>query len=541
MFEHGQSGSKNPQMQDAGVFPRMRPREVVPLSSSGNVPLAVLLVLVAASAGCVAQLPLGGVAAADATPTTGPAGALPADWYLRAMPSELTDPEHDHADWAQHAGLSTPNFRVLGYDALSSAALGSTPTGMGCGGTGTTSEGRRIAVVHSISTDVAFLVADVTDPAHPVYLGEYLLPNVVVWDATVTADGKHALVGAYPFIFGDGLKLPPGASFPVQPQFRDWCTGETRDAGPEQYFIMGPALVMVGLQDPTAPTLEQWIPQPVIGPHSVTSDTIDGVTFATSSVTNLMHDASYYSFFQVVDTPAGGVLQPLSVIQAPGMRGLDGNGHIDVELAKHPVTGQLLAYLANWNDGVAIFDLSIPQAPVQIGHWADADAGSLHETLPMNELWDGKHYTLAGQEVGEPVDLPSGWVYVLDTTDPANPVEVGRWTLPVKPKWDGGLQFSTHYVEVVNRTMFVANYHGGLWAVDLSNVAQPLAIGLFVPDRASPTPHENCPCEPSIEDVVAFEDGTLTVWDAAGGVYALSFDASDPAPAAPAWPVEAAP
>jgi len=272
----------------------------------------------------------------------------------------------------------------------------------------------------------------------------------------------------------------------------------------------------------------------------VSTAQIDNVTYVMSSVTNLVHSGSYYSFFSVQDTPAGSVLQPLAVIQAPGMPDNPaGNGHIDVELQKHPITHQLLAYLANWDTGLEIYDVSDWKMPTQIGHWADGKNGSLHEAKPMTQLWDGKLYLVAGQEVGEPVDLPSSWTYVLDITDPAHPKEVSRWTLPVKVKWDGkvdgGLEFSAHYLEVVNRTMFVANYHGGLWAVDLSNLTHPQAVGIFVPYLVTPKPAKGCPCGPSIEDALAWPDGVLTTWDNSNGVYQLRFDDKMPTLPAPAW------
>ncbi len=505
---------------------------------------AAALAIAALAAGCVA--PGGREDEADAA--FRPSALLPADWAELGVP---WGDEHDHADATQHAGLTTPNFRVLGYDPLVTEATGTTLTGMGCGGVANATDGRRLAVVHSISTDVAFVVADVTDPDAPAMLGEYYLPNVVVWDATITADGKHALVGAYPWAFGGptNLVLPgsggshasdvPPTAFRVQPMWRDACTGEVRAAGLDQYVPYGPAILLVSLADPSNPRLEDWVPQPAVGPHSVTSAMIDGTVYATSSVTNLVHEASYYSFFEVVETPAGGKLSPLSVIEAPGVESPRLNGHVDVEIAKHPVTGTVLAYLANWDGGVAVYDFSNPRAPAPLATWKDGNAGSIHETLPLATTWDGRHYTIAGQEVGEPADLPSGWVYVLDTTDPAKPEEVSRWTLPVKPDWDGGLQFSTHYVGVVGRTLFVTNYHGGMWAVDLTDVQSPHTVGLFVPDRASPKPHASCPCGPSVEDVVPDEDGTLTVWDGAGGIYELRFDATDPAPPLREWPTRA--
>lgn len=504
--------------------------------------LAVLvLAIVAGLAGCV-QTPQAPVTASADVPALG-GNPLTAGWWERAVPA---GEGHKHNDPAQHQNLSTPNFHVLGWDPLVSESLGATATGMGCGGTGTTSAGKRIAVVHSITSEVAFVVADVTDPAHPKYLGDFYMPNSVVWDATVTLDGMHAIVAAdtaalLPLMGRNPeLPIPPGnLTVPVSGiGFRDACTGEFRSATKDltSYVPYGPGIVMVGLQDPTHPKLESWIPQPVIGPHSVSVAEIDNVTYVMSSVVNLVHSASYYHFFTVVDTPAGAQLQSLAIIQCPGMPDNPaGNGHIDVELQKHPLTHQLLAYLSNWDTGLEIYDVSDWSMPTQIGHWADGKNGSMHEAHPLSELWNGKLYLVAGQEIGEPTDRPSSWIYVLDITDPAQPKEVSRWTLPTKVKWDGGLQFSGHYLEVYNRTMLVANYHGGLWAVSLQDPAKPETVGIFVPYLVTPKPAQGCPCGPSIEDVVAWPDGVLTTWDNSNGVYQLRFDDLMPTFPAPVW------
>lgn len=496
--------------------------------------------------------------------------AVPDGWWLTSIPSTLTDEKHDHGNRSEHANLTTANFHVIGWDPLVTESYGTTLVGMGCGGAVDRADGKRLAVVHSIATDVSFVVADITDPAEPMMMGEFYMPNAVIWDADITADGNHVLVGAYPYaIFGEAVPvlppplgtaapyegsysfvghhgaIPPASELPtpvdgapLQMQYRSACTGGAWVdlAGPESYFPYGPGVVMVGIQDPATPTLEDWVPQPAIGPHSVSSALIDGTLYATASVTNLHHESSYYSIFEVVDLPTGGKLAPLSVIPAPGVNSPNLNGHIDIFISKHLGDGKTYGYLANAY-GMYIYDLTNPRAPLRVSYFANDNMGSLHTTYTFPEMWGDKVYMIAAEEVGEPVDLPSGWAYILDITDPANPNEVGRWTLPVKPKWDdGGLMFSPHYVAVMNHTMFVSNYHGGLWAVDISDPTMPMASGLFVPDRESTAPFGGAETYgPSIEDVIVHPDGVITTWDGAGGVYNLHFMESMPGALAPPW------
>jgi hypothetical protein len=482
-------------------------------------------------------------------------------WWLDQVPSSKDDPDHDHSSHADHANLTTPNFQEIGWNPLVTDEDGQTPSGMMCGGATTREDGGRIAIVHSISDEVAFTVADVTDPENPKHLGEVYLPNAVTWDADISADGMHVVVSAYPVgVFGGEPSAPPPASQVEetlttaegqaqvqaasdqrevwQPEmlYRDACTGETREIATEHYVPYGPGLVLFGIQDPSEPTFEDWRSQPVVGPHSVGSHEVDGTLLATASVTNLAHEASYYSMFEIQDTLTGASLVPYSTIRAPGVMSPELNGHVDAWVEEHSQTGQVLAYLANWN-GLYVYDISTPQAPVEIGHWQDGDEGSMHTAYPFPETRDGRQYLIAGQEVGQQGDRPTGWIYLLDVTDPTSPAEVSRWTLPVKPEWDaGGLQFSTHYVDVYEDTMFVSVNHAGLWAVDISEMEDPRAIGTFVPDRPSPEPWNGGNHTPHVGDVVVDQDtGVITAWDLAGGVYQLTFDDQMPVEPAPKW------
>lgn len=505
--------------------------------------LTVLLVASATISGCI-----GGQDAPTGAGGDNGMESVPDNWWVDAVPSSINDPDHDHSNRAHHAELSTPNFEIVGYNPLITDFHNETLTAMGCGGAVTRDDGRRLAVVNSLGTDTSFVVADISDPSNPEFMGEFYMPNAVVWDADISADGNHVLVGAYPrAVFGStGVTTPPippaedaflaaaGKSMPVY--FTDAC-GNTSEVGPLNYIPYGPGIVMVGIQDPTTPTLEDWVSQPVIGPHSVGSQMIDGVLYATSSVTNLVHEGSYYSIFEISTVNGVSKLVPRHEIRTPGIPPPTAlNGHTDVFLHKHPITGATLAYLANW-DAMYVYDISVPGTALEVSVWKDGNRGSVHTTFPFPYLVDDKQYLIVGQEVGEPVDLPSGYVYILDVTDPANPTEMGRWTLPVKPKWDnGGLMFSPHYVSVLNDTMFVSNYHGGLWAVNIGDMTKPQASGIFVPPYDSPNPWREGSYGPGLEDVIIdYTNGVLTTWDYSGGVYQLKFNQLMPTVLAPVW------
>lgn len=499
---------------------------------------AALLVVLVLAAGCVAPA----TTPAPEAAATGPDALL---WAERALPF---GGGHDHFDVAHHAGLSTPNFQLVGWDPLATDRFAGAGAGAYfCGDARADADGRRLAVVHSFYSDVAFVIADVTDPAAPVKLGELVLPAGRAYDVTLTADGRHVVVGANP-----SVRAPsPAAALPGVALWKDACTGATAPVGALPH---GPATVLVDVQDPRAPLVVDSFPAPALGPHSVTAADVDGRQLVAVSINNLVHAASHFQFFEVV----GGSLELLGAHQAPPRAEANGapvlNGHVDATIAKHPVTGQLLAYLADWDAGMIVLDISDPLVPRELsrfnpytggGHWVTGvETGNLHEAIPIEGLWDGRHYVLAGQEIlGHPAANPTGWVWILDDTDPSDVQLVGRWTLPFDVEWEMPLQFSTHYVSLVGRTMFVALYHGGVWAVDLSTEAalrDPPTVGAFVPANAPPVPAASTGADvvgmPTVMDAVPLPGGDIVVFDGQSGLYVVRYDASRPMPAPPSWP-----
>lgn len=481
-------------------------------------------------------------------------------WAQRALPF---GDSHDHWDRSQHQDLSTPNFELLGYDSLVSPFLERTASGGLCGDAGDRGD-RRIGVVHALSDQVAFTLVDVTDPAAPFQIGEFVLPNTGSRDVALTEDGMFVAIAVSTPVVPPHLPVglvPDAAAVPEPPVFRRACDGaefplvdssgwqDQQPPGPLDYAPYPPGVMLVSIEDPEVPEIVSYYPLPVLGAHSVTGGELDGTQVIVASVVNLATAASNFWFFTVEETPAGPQLVPGGMFQdsAAAANAPLLNGHNDAWVQVHPGTGQHLAYLANWNQGMAILDISNMANPTVIGRWHDnpspnADlqsdgTGSVHDAFPMRELTsDGRHYTFIGQEIlVHPADTPSGWIKILDTTDPTNPVDIGEWTLPVDVEWAQQLVWSTHYLDYWQDTLFIAHYHAGVWAVDLTNLQNdpyPPAIGAFVPANEPLIPPQDAGYDwtPTVMEMNVLSTGDIVVWDSASGVYVVRFHADHPAP-----------
>lgn len=526
--------------------------------------MLALLLVAGALAGC-----LGGSDESQTT-TTGP---IPTDtsWAANALYAG-GDPEgqdfvvgHDHSDRALHQNLSTPNFEVLGHDPLSTGYHGAPSGGYYCGGVSRDGE-RQYAVVNSFTSNVAVVVVDVTDPAEVRMVGELVLTNTHIYDADVTEDGAYVVLATSPLdpLFPDPNDPAPSSardavrreaaladrgpqSRTVQAQWRG-CAGAE---GPLDEIPYGGGIMLVDLSDPTSPAVADFVSTPALGPHSVSTAEVDGTRFAVASVTNLAYTASTFDFFTVEDTPLGGKLVPYGAFSAhyDQQANTEGdvllNGHVDATLHEHPGTGEAIAYLANWDAGLTTVRLDGPGQITELATWGarDPDAGSgmtgsIHSAMPLDVMWGDRHITVTGQEVGSrPAGRPTGQIVLLDTTDPADPQPVARWTLPVDVQWSGDLHFSTHYPAMVDQTLFVASYHAGVWAADASEAHWPNlpSLGVFVPaaDSGSQAVTDTA-YAPNVPDVLALRDGSLVAFDSTSGAYTLRFhDDGSVAPAAP--------
>jgi hypothetical protein len=514
------------------------------------------------------------------TPVQSPSWATDAI-FLGADP-ESTDfiPDHDHNDRALHAGYSTPNFELLGHDPLLSSYYRTSAGTAWCGDVAKEGD-RRLAVVHSFSTDVALSVIDVTDATKPTMVGELVLPYDFTYDVAIFEDGRYAVIAGNPDLATDPppTRLANG-NLPWSGRWRDACGTVTPMAGPADGVPHGYSALLVDLEDPAAPFVADFYEYPGgRNVHSISTAMIDGIRYVATSglgaipctlpnvagnpvpnpvpcepqvprYGNLM---SHFDLLTVEETAAGPRLVVNNVIIPSDQTHLDpsllylSNGHTDATIEKHPVTNQTLAYLADWDGGLHVVRIDAVGQTTPVATWGTAPGGdnsqmtgNVHSVRPVAGLRDGKHLLLVGQEVvGRPAGRPTGQVAVLDVTDPAVPTRLAKWTLPIDISWSPaqGLIFSTHYPVLTNDTLFVSLYHGGVWAADFSEEKWPdlPSIGVYLPtEEAAGDPHVVSP-SPEVLETLWLGGDDLLIFDGNSGAYTLRFHgpSADVPPAAP--------
>ncbi len=145
-----------------------------------------------------------------------------------------------------------------------------------------------------------------------------------------------------------------------------------------------------------------------------------------------------------------------------------------------PVANQSLLYVANWDAGLRIVDLSVPSAPVEIGSWNDYPAGHSGNLHTVATEWIGdRRITVGSPEIGFAVVGGVGYatneeppvVYILDTTDPADVQLLGLWENPQGAKTGrtelGEALNSPHNVQLEGGLLYLAHYDLGMYVVDL--------------------------------------------------------------------------
>ncbi|HJQ92923.1 MAG TPA: hypothetical protein VJ874_01410 [Candidatus Thermoplasmatota archaeon] len=311
-------------------------------------------------------------------------------------------------------------------------------------------------------------------------------------------------------------------------------------------------IYVVDIEQKDNPTLDTFFPLPVNGPHTLTwfrhpgdgeqylatctydlvTDPGTGALLATVPITQrvLIHRVVKEPGSPATLVPVGQFTIPE---QAPAGRLFLPH---DTRVQVHPsYEGQdhLLLYIAYWDKGLRILDITDPRSPqlTEIGQTTDfspSALNNLHLAQPFDDAIAGRHVTVTQPEIPQ-VDGETGQLTFFDTTDPTAPEKLGHWTLPPGDQGQlgiAGFDFSPHNFDLWDGKVALGHFHAGVWVVDVQdeeNLRHPRSVGFYMPSKA----RDDSPArQPNVWGVFVqeMEDGPLLfAIDEATGLYILRY------------------
>ncbi len=385
-----------------------------------------------------------------------------------------------------------------------------------------------------------FVIIDIGDPSNPRAMGEYNAPNG--FDIEVSGDGE--------LVF-----------FATQRSSVEEIAGNAQTNDDSQLAPRG--VHVVDVRTPGEPTLLTFLPVPYNGPHTIEyyddgdrellfvqtydllANTVPsstgqaaGTALATAAegAVPLTQRVNIYEITR--DRSAGSLrvaLVPIAQFQLndPPQAGKLFFPH-DVSIQVHPLRGSTYMYVAYWDRGVRIVDISdLPRADMALGpddvpllqeigafnEFSPSSRNNIHLAAPFDALIDGRHITVAEPEIVTADE--SGYITFIDTSDatrPAKACATSYWTLPV-PLVTTGFDFSPHNFDTFDDKVALAHNHAGIWILDASDLCHPRAVGftMEVEQRTDP---------PTLQPWfwgVTEDNGLMYAVDEASGLYILRY------------------
>jgi hypothetical protein len=339
-------------------------------------------------------------------------------------------------------------MRLLAHEPMSSAMR----AGTNPGSFNEVAIGTNIAVVANFGPERTFSVVNVSDPLHPRHVGDW-------WASDPLVPTRLGATSAW------GIAIYPEDDLVI--------VSVQAMANPAQRDQVGGGLFVVNLDDPAKPREESY--QAVaddgalirVGVHTVRVFSDNETRYVAASTAN-----GKTLLFEVVGQKPQRTLKYLA--EALGMH--------DTTVQVHPITGQRILYGAR--GGVALTDISDVSKPQLL---SQTPATSYHQVVPSDVLIDGRHYTVSATESAEGLPTP---FTLLDTTDPTEPVVVGRWKLPLVVPGErtsgSPYRYTGHNLDFDRGRLYIGHSHAGVWVVDVSseaNVKAPFPIAFYQPNK----------------------------------------------------------
>lgn len=422
-----------------------------------RVTYSLVLVAIVGLSGCIGANPPG-VPSGDA--------AEVAYYLLDEFPVDL---DHDHADVALHE--ASQNIELAGYHACTQD-----------GGLKSAVGGYTDIAFHEeyafVGTSKGFCILDLTQPTVPAFVSAFA--GEPASDLDVSADGQYVFL-------------------PTQRNRLDSLAGP---GGPTSNLPRG--VTVVNVADKAKPVFESYYPVPTNGVHTLTPYKLGDrqLVFIQSydwvppgelgvPVPAPQQNPGATQRIEVTELtrlPSGAMgLELVSRWSYP--RPLDDPGAFwfphDSTAQQHPLTGKHLLYVAYWDAGLVIVDISEPETLRLVSTFRQKEPSvynQYHDVKVFDELIDGRHITVTGPELSSGPE--AGHVRVFDTTNPAKPIQLSTWRLPGNPGTPSGFLYSPHVFNLADGRIYIGHNHGGVWVIDIHNAAlleKPASAGFYFP------------------------------------------------------------
>lgn len=253
---------------------------------------------------------------------------------------------------------------------------------------------------------------------------------------------------------------------------------------------------VVDVADKTAPRWVSYTPIETDGPHSISYANIGGEDYVFASIYSWQYVGT--SVTPVYLAPPG--IQRLSIYRLEDDGSLSevstyvdpdaaepnpvtpagGKMPHDVSIAVHPITNRTYAYIAYWDLGVVIVDVTDPANPTKVGTANDFGAAAsreIHMARQAEALIDGKVIVVAEPEIGQ--QETTGYMSIIDVTDPTAPQFVSNWKIPGDADSANGGR-GPHYFDLRDGRVALASYSAGFWVFDIhdaANLLNPRTVG----------------------------------------------------------------
>jgi hypothetical protein len=144
------------------------------------------------------------------------------------------------------------------------------------------------------------------------------------------------------------------------------------------------------------------------------------------------------------------------------------------QLGKVVGTAEAKQTTRDWTAGLAVYDISSPAQPKQIG-FMPVEGGGIHRVWYTGGRWA---YASAL------IDGFTDYIFItIDMSDPAKPREAGRWWIPgmnqaagEAPGWPATSRFGLHHAIIQGDTAYAAWRDAGMVVIDVADRTKPKLI-----------------------------------------------------------------